>query len=86
MATNEMVAYERLQGMIQRGEVSERTVILAMYSLCGFANIGSIGIQIAGIGSLAPERRGDLVALAPRAMLAGAMASWSTGTIAGMLM
>jgi CNT family concentrative nucleoside transporter len=86
MATNEMVAYERLSKWVLQGEISERSTLLAMYSLCGFANISSIGIQIAGIGSLAPERRPDLVSLAPRAMLGGAMASWMTGTVAGMLL
>jgi len=58
---------------------------MATYSLCGFANIGSMGIQIAGIGTMAPSRRPDLVSLAPRAMLGGAMASWMTGCIAGIL-
>lgn len=85
MATNEFLAYASLAKMHAAGEVSERTVRLAMYSLCGFANIGSMGIQIAGIGGMAPSRRSDLVALAPRAMLGGAMACWMTGCIAGLL-
>lgn len=85
MATNEFLAYSSLSEMIRNGQVSERTVRLATYSLCGFANFASMGIQVAGIGSLAPTRRNDLVELAPRAMLGGAMASWMTGCIAGML-
>jgi CNT family concentrative nucleoside transporter len=85
MATNEMVAYGSLADMIKSGTLSERSVRLATYSLCGFANISSMGIQIGGIGSLAPDRRPDLVSLAPRAMFGGAMACWMTGCIAGML-
>ncbi len=86
MVTNEMIAYGDLSRMAAAGELQERSVTMAVYSLCGFANIGSMGIQIAGIGSLAPSRRADLVALAPRAMLGGAMASWMTGCVAGMLL
>ena len=62
-----------------------RSITMATYSLCGFANLSSIGIQIGGIGSLAPDRRDDLVRLAPRAMLGGALACWTTGCIAGVL-
>lgn len=85
MATNEMIAYGSLSLLSRGGEMSERSVVMATYSLCGFANLGSIGIQIGGIGSLVPERRRDLVQLGFRAMLGGAMACWSTGAIAGML-
>lgn len=92
MATNEFIAYLSLSDMLKANAtgdvangISHRSATLAMYSLCGFANVCSIGIQIAGIGVLAPSRRGDLVRLAPRAMLGGAMASWMTGCIAGML-
>lgn len=85
MATNEMIAYGSLAELIKNGGMSERSVIMATYSMCGFANFSSIGIQIGGIGALAPSRRADLVQLGPRAMLGGAMASWMTGCIAGML-
>lgn len=85
MATNEMIAYRSLGDLARDSSMAQRSIIMATYSLCGFANFSSIGIQIGGIGSLAPERRGDLVQLGPRAMLAGAMASWMTGCIAGML-
>ena len=85
MATNEMIAYGSLSEMLRSGVMSQRSVTMATYSLCGFANFSSIGIQIGGIGSLAPTRRADLVRLGPRAMLAGAMATWMTGCIAGML-
>lgn len=86
MATNELIAYASLGEMVKTGGMSERSIVIATYSLCGFANISSIGIQIGGIGGLAPERRADLVQLAPRAMLGGAMACWMTGCIAGALL
>lgn len=85
MATNEMVAYQQLKELVATGGMNERSIQLATYCLCGFANISSMGIQIAGIGVLAPDRRSDLVRLAPRAMLAGAMATWMTGCVAGLL-
>ncbi len=85
MATNEIIAYGDLGEMIRSEKLSERSMTMATYCLCGFANLSSIGIQIGGIGILAPERRPDLIALAPRAMLGGAMACWMTGAIAGML-
>ncbi|HKQ50530.1 MAG TPA: nucleoside transporter C-terminal domain-containing protein [Phycisphaerae bacterium] len=85
MATNELIAYMSLGEIIKSGALSERSITIAMYSLCGFANISSIGIQIGGIGALAPERRPDLLHYGPRAMLAGAMACWMTGCIAGVL-
>jgi concentrative nucleoside transporter, CNT family len=86
MATNEVIAYGSLGEIIKNSSMSERSTIMAIYSLCGFANFSSIGIQIGGIGSLAPERRSDFVSLGPRAMLGGAMASWMTGCIAGVLL
>lgn len=86
MAANEFLAYESLADMIKTHAISERSSHLAMYALCGFANVSSIGIQIAGIGILAPSRRADLVRLAPRAMFGGAMATWMTGCIAGVLL
>jgi len=85
MATNEFVAYLSLSDLIAEGAVSERTVRLATYSLCGFANLSSVAIQIAGIGGIAPQRRGDLARLGLRAMLGGALACWMTGCIAGLL-
>ena len=91
MATNELIAYQSLgemianQGPAGTPRMSDRSILIATYSLCGFANISSIGIQIGGIGGLAPGRRSDLVQLGPRAMLGGAMACWMTGCIAGVL-
>lgn len=85
MATNELIAYESLAALMRDAALSQRSFVMALYSLCGFANFSSIGIQIGGIGCLAPDRRADLVRLGPRAMLGGAMACWMTGCIAGML-
>ena len=80
------VAYGELGRHIAAGDISERAIIIATYALCGFANFSSIGIQIGGLGALAPERRDDLAKVGVRAMLGGALASWTTATIAGMLL
>ena len=82
---NEFVAYGILQGQIQQAQLSERAIVVATYALCGFANLSSIGIQIGGLSALAPERRRDLAKLGMRAMFGGALASWMTATIAGIL-
>ena len=66
------------------GAVSPRTVFLATFALCGFANFSSIGIQLGGIGSLAPERRSDLARLGLKAMIGGAIASLLSACVAGM--
>jgi CNT family concentrative nucleoside transporter len=81
----ELIAYSNLGEIINNNEISERTAIIASYALCGFANFGSIGIQLGGIGGIAPERRKDLSKLALKAMIAGVLASWLTATIAGIL-
>ncbi|TKJ41283.1 NupC/NupG family nucleoside CNT transporter [candidate division LCP-89 bacterium B3_LCP] len=85
IAANEFVGYLRLSEMISDGQLSERSITIATYALCGFANFGSIGIQLGGIGALAPERRSDLAKLGLKAMMGGALASWMTATIAGLL-
>lgn len=82
---NEFVAYAELAPMIRDGTISERSQTIASYALCGFANFGSIGIQIGGISALVPERRADLSRLALRAMFGGALASCMTAVVAGML-
>lgn len=82
---NEFIAYLELQPLIEEQAISERAIIITTYALCGFANIGSIGIQIGGIGGIAPDRRGDLAKLAVRAMIAGTLACFMTACIAGML-
>ena len=60
-------------------------VVISTYALCGFANLGSIGIQIGGIGGIAPDRRSDLAKLGMRAMIAGTLASFMTACVAGIL-
>jgi concentrative nucleoside transporter, CNT family len=80
---NEFVAYTQL-GLI-KSTLSSRTFSIATFALCGFANLGSIGMQIGGIGALAPERRGDLAKLGLRAMLAGTMANLMSASIVSML-
>jgi CNT family concentrative nucleoside transporter len=81
----ELIAYSNLSDLRLEEAISERTAIIASYALCGFANVGSIGIQLGGIGSIAPDRRKDLAKIALKAMIGGAFASWLTATIAGIL-
>ncbi|MDP9349332.1 MAG: NupC/NupG family nucleoside CNT transporter [Gemmatimonadota bacterium] len=86
-AVNEFVAYAHLGQMLQGGaDLSARSVVIATYALCGFANFSSIAIQIGGIGGLAPERRGDLSRLGLRAMIAGTLASFMTACVVGILL
>jgi concentrative nucleoside transporter, CNT family len=83
MTINEFVAFSQLGDM--KSTLDPRTFTIATFALCGFANFSSIGIQIGGIGALAPNRRGDLARLGLRAMLAGTMANLMSASIAGML-
>jgi len=82
---NEFIAYQRLGGMIREGAISTRSEVLSTYALCGFANFMSIGIQIAGLGQLAPTRRADFSRLALRAMIAGALACQLTACVVGTM-
>jgi CNT family concentrative nucleoside transporter len=84
MVLNEFVAYSQLGPL--KDSLDPKSFTIATYALCGFANFSSIGIQIGGIGALAPERRHDLARLGLRAMLAGTFANFVTATIAGMLL
>jgi CNT family concentrative nucleoside transporter len=84
MALNEFVAYSQLGGL--KSTLDPRSFTIATFALCGFANFSSIGIQIGGIGALAPSRRHDLARLGLRAMLAGTLANFVTATIAGFLL
>ncbi|MEO0556826.1 MAG: nucleoside transporter C-terminal domain-containing protein [Bacteroidota bacterium] len=83
---NEFVAYTQLADGIAAGSLNPKTVIMATFALCGFANLSSIGIQIGGIGPLAPERTGEIASLGLRAVLAGTLANLMTATIAGVLL
>jgi CNT family concentrative nucleoside transporter len=84
MALNEVVAYIALG--LQKAALMPRSFTIATFALCGFANLGSIGIQIGGIGALIPERRNELAKLGVRAMLAGTMANLISAAIAGMFL
>ena len=81
----EFVAFSDLKLLIANNQISERAAIITSYALCGFANFGSIGIQLGGIGGIAPERRKDVARLIFKAMIGGALASWLTATLAGIL-
>jgi CNT family concentrative nucleoside transporter len=83
MVLNELVAFSMLGP--QRAVLDPRSFTIATFALCGFANLSSIGIQIGGIGALAPNRKGDLARLGVRAMLAGTMANLMSASIAGLL-
>lgn len=85
LVLTELIAYADLSELRNTGGISDRTAIIASYALCGFANFASIGIQIGGLGGIAPERRKDFSKLALKAMFGGALASWLTATIAGIL-
>ena len=91
MVATELVAYEHLDvlmGDVSAGvapTLSPRAIVISTYALCGFSNFASIGIQIGGIGAMAPERRLDLTQLGMRAMLGGTLACCMTACVAGIL-
>jgi CNT family concentrative nucleoside transporter len=84
MALNEVIAYIALGA--HKATILPRSFTIATFALCGFANLGSIGMQIGGIGALVPERRNDLARLGVRAMLAGTMANLISASIAGIFL
>lgn len=84
MVLNELVAFSQLGG--EKAMLDPRSATIATFALCGFANLSSIGIQIGGIGALAPNKRGELARLGFRAMIAGTMANLMSASIAGMLL
>lgn len=89
MAANEFIAYGRLAEWSKSGsavEISERTRQIMTYALCGFANFSSIGIQLGGIGGIAPERRGDLARLGLRAMLGGTLVAFINACVANIML
>jgi CNT family concentrative nucleoside transporter len=81
---NELVAYIRM-AELDASVLSERSRIIMTYALCGFANLGSLGIMIGGLTALAPERRADILQLAPRSVWSGFLATCMTGALVGML-
>ena len=82
--TNEFIAYIRL-AEIDTSLLSERTRLIMLYALCGFANLSSVGILISGMGAMAPNRKDDLIAVSGRALIAAVLASCMTGFIVGIL-
>ncbi len=86
MISNEFIAYKNLSDWMNDGsQISPRTEVLLTYALCGFANFGSIGVQLGGIGAVAPSRQTDLARLGLRAMLGGTLACFMTACVAGVL-
>jgi CNT family concentrative nucleoside transporter len=85
MVINEFVAYLDLASLKASGVLSEKSIRISTYALCGFANFSSIAIQIGGIGGMAPNRQGDLSKLGLRAMVAASLATMMTATIAGAI-
>ena len=83
LVLTEFIAYGNLAAV--SNEISVRTATIGAYALCGFANFASIGIQLGGIGAIAPDRKKDLAETVTKAMLGGALASWITACIAGIL-
>ena len=81
---NEFVGYLSLSN--NKANLDPRSITVATYALCGFANFASIGIQIGGISALAPNRRGDLAKLGIRAMIAGLLACYITATVVGIIL
>lgn len=83
---NEFVAYQELAYMQKHGELSPRSEAISVFALCGFSNIGSIGIMLGGLTTLAPSRKSDMAKVAVRAMIAGSAACFTTACIAGALL
>jgi CNT family concentrative nucleoside transporter len=86
MVINEFVAYSDLSPMIEQGFLSAKSIVIASFALCGFANFSSIAIQLGGIGVLVPNRKADLAKLGFKAMLCGTMASYISASLAGILL
>ena len=85
LVINEFVAYLSFAELKEAGMLSEKSIIISTYALCGFANFSSIAIQIGGIGGMAPNRQADLSKLGFRVLMAATLATMMSGTIAGAL-
>jgi CNT family concentrative nucleoside transporter len=83
---NEFLAYRELSTLVQQDALESRSAVIASYGLCGFANFGSLAILLGGIGGLAPARRGEVARYGLRSILAGSLASFMTGCVAGLLL
>lgn len=84
MVLNELIAYTELS-QLAPDTLTERSRLIMTYALCGFANFSSIGITIGGLAAMAPERRPDIVSLAPKALISGSLATCLSGTVIGLL-
>ncbi len=82
---NEFIAYLNMAALPE-GTLSEKSLTIMSYALCGFANPGSLGIMLGGLGAMAPDRRGEIVSLGFRSIIAGTLATCMTGAVAGMLL
>jgi CNT family concentrative nucleoside transporter len=82
---NEFIGYLRLKDVIAAGTLSPRSIVIMTYALCGFANFGSMGILIGGMGGIAPARRAEVAALGIKSIISGTLASFITASIAGIL-
>jgi CNT family concentrative nucleoside transporter len=82
--SNEFIAYKQLIDTY-KGQLSARSQIVTTYALCGFANFGSVGMQVGVLGSLAPSRTGEISQLAISALICGSLSTWLSASIAGML-
>jgi CNT family concentrative nucleoside transporter len=85
LVVNEFVAYLRLSDMVAAGLLTPKSIVIATYALCGFANFSSIAIQIGGLSPLAENRRTDIAKLGLLSVLGGTIATWMTASIAGIL-
>lgn len=85
LVLNEFVGYARMADLVAAGQLSQKSIVIATYALCGFANFSSIAIQIGGIGPLAENRRSDIARFGLKSLLGGTIATWMTASIAGML-
>jgi len=83
---NEFIAYQALGVAASAGALQERSVVIASYALCGFANFGTLAILLGGIGGIAPQRRGDIAALGLRSIIAGSLTTFMTACLAGLLL
>ncbi|KAJ9081097.1 hypothetical protein DSO57_1018256 [Entomophthora muscae] len=83
--TNEFIAYDNLQAISKKSEITNRSIVLSTYALCGFANFASIGIQVGCLGAMAPTRKRDLAELALSSMITGTICTFVSAAIAGLL-
>jgi CNT family concentrative nucleoside transporter len=84
LVVNEFVAYLKMADAIGAHQLTEKSIVIATYALCGFANFSSIAIQIGGLSPLAENRRSDIARLGLKAVLGGTIATWMTAAIAGL--